>query len=91
MRERKDYCSFSLNSAHFTLKIVGPRPAAKVRNEQQWRFCSAPTLQPSTLSHAVAQRPKASYHAGMSCLDALFIVNLLLTRQKSMSLRGFGR
>ena len=51
MHERKDYRGFLLNPTHFALNIVGPRPATKVRNERRWRLCSAPTLQPSTLSH----------------------------------------
>ena len=38
MRERKYYRGFSLNPAHFALNLVGPRPAAKVRNERRWRF-----------------------------------------------------
>ena len=99
------YRGFSLNPAHFALNIAGPRPAAKVRNEPRWRFCSARLLQLSTLSHVVAQRPKASYHAGLSYLDASFIVNLTadsaeidelerfwaLTREKTArKLAGFG-
>ena len=37
----------------FTFNIAGPCPAAQERNEQWWRSCTAPPLQPSTLSHIV--------------------------------------
>ena len=36
------------------------------RNERRWRSCSAPTLQPSMLSHVVVQEPKIPYHEGLS-------------------------
>ena len=68
MHERSDYRSFALNLAGFVLNSARPRPTAQVRNERRWRSCSASMLQPSTLSHVVAQPPKASYHVAVTSM-----------------------
>ena len=75
---------FSLHLTHFVINIiVRSCLATKVRNEWRWLFTNVVAVHGL---HVVPKRAKASYNAGMSYLDASFIVNLLLTRQKSMSL-----